>query len=169
MYLWTLCLFFSPSTGLGEIRIWFQFLDPTSPKILRNNIAQKWLVFFNPPTLCVCVWGCLSLQKGQACVYDQSKLLLPSVFFLTANVTVDTCLCMLMSHHKLLMSRLQQPLKNFEVLKKKFLFHASKWYVICQSIFRTEYFLPSARSMRSIHSIFTHICPAALINLCFRD
>ena len=54
---------------------------------------------------------------------------------------------------------MQQPLKNFEVLKHIFfLFNASKEYVICQSIFRTEYFLPSARSMQSIQSIFTLIC-----------
>ena len=75
-----------------------------------------------------------------------------------------------MSHHKLLMSRLQQPLKTSRSCTKIFfLFKASKGYVICQSIFRTEYFLPSARSMRSIQSIFTHICLATLINLCFRD
>ena len=65
---------------------------------------------------------------------------------------------------------MQQPLKTSRSWNIIFcLFNASKEYVICQSIFRTEYFLPSARSMRSIQSIFTRICLATLINLCFRD
>ena len=147
MYLWSLCLFLSPSTGLGEIRIWIQFFDPTSPKILRNNIAQNdWCILILRH--CAYVFeDAFPSKKVRRVSMTNQNCCCHLYSFLTANVTVDTCLCMLMSHHKLLMSRLQQPLKNFEVFDKQifFLFHASKWYVNLSEYFQ-KWILPTERA-----------------------